>query len=112
MILIGTLLSSCAKDQSSNIYGVVSHHEVKIPFAKVYVKYGTNLWPGADVTLYDVMVEADTNANYSLDNLSKGWNYIYATGYDSGFSDSVFGGIPFEIKKKKSNLEINVPVTE
>ena len=105
-------IQSCSKTQSASIEGEVRHHETLIPTAKVYVKYGTNLWPGADVSEYDTMVVADINAYYSIDNFDIGWHYVYATGYDPQISDSVSGGVPFEIKKKKSTLNKNVPVTE
>lgn len=105
-------LLSCEKKGKAEIFGTVAHHEAIIPHAMVYIKLGTNVFPGEDLSQYDFSVEASHHATYSFTELQTGLAYVYAVGWDEAISDSVFGGIPFEISEKKQVLEVNIPVTE
>ena len=114
--IVALLGLSCNKEGvggKASISGAVMHHEVAIPSANVYIKYGANAFPGFDLEQYDDQTTASaTDASYSFTNLYKGEYFIYCTGYDASFMEEVLGGIPVEIKKKKENIEIDIPVKE
>lgn len=111
-IILLTGLISCDKEGKATIEGQIAHHDVIIPNAKIYIKFGTNVFPGQNVSVYDVNTITNSEGFYSIENMHTGLHYAFAVGYDPGISDSVFGGIPFEIKLKKSILKVNIPVTE
>jgi len=114
--IVALLGLSCNKEGvggKASISGAVMHHEVAIPSATVYIKYGANAFPGFDLEQYDDHRTASTtDATYSFTNLYKGEYYLYSTGYDVSSMEDVSGGVPVKIKKKKENIEIDIPVKE
>ena len=107
-------VTSCHKEGTggkSSIKGVVKHHEKPIPNCVVYIKYGTEDFPGTDVSKYDASTTADGSANYSFKDLRKGDYYLYGVGYDTDISEIVTGGVGVKLKYNKET-NINVPVTE
>lgn len=107
-------ISGCKKEGiggNAEVAFHVKHHETVIPFAKVYIKYGTKEFPGTDLSLYDDSTLTDAEAHGHFHGLVKGDYYVYGVGYDSSISDVVVGGIPVQLKAKQV-LEIDVPVTE
>ena len=115
-LLISSLLFSCGKEGpggKSSIQGSVKHHSQLIPGAVVYIKYGAKESPGSNVTYYDASANADANAHYEFVDMKKGDYYLFAIGFDSTIVMTVSGGIPVEIKTKKSStVTADVPVTE
>ncbi len=116
ILVLLLFLTSCSKDEGvdgkASVSGTVAHHETIIPYAIVYIQYGSQGFPGSSPSLYEQSVMADKDGNYIIDDLAKGAYYLYATGYDISISDSVFGGIPINIEKRKEQVNTNVPVTE
>ena len=111
--LLGLSCNKAGVGGKASISGAVMHHEVPIPNAAVYIKYGANAFPGFDLEQYDDQTTASaTDASYSFTNLYKGEYFIYCTGYDASIMEEVLGGVPVEIKKKRENIEIDVPVKE
>ena len=105
-------ISSCKKEGiggKSKVSGNVKHHTKLIPNAIVYIKYGAKEFPGADVSIYDDQVTADTNAHFEFDGLQKGDYYLYGVGIDG--SNIVVGGIGVKLRRNE-DLESDVPVTE
>jgi len=105
------LAASCNESGQATISGQVKHHSDSIPNAVVYIKFNSE-FPGTDVNFYDESVPCDAQGNYSFYEVPKGTHYLYGAGWDAGISDSVFGGIPVLIDKKKLNKEVDVPITE
>jgi hypothetical protein len=93
------------------------HHSKSIPNTTVYIKYGTNQFPGEDVAVYDDKLIAkpmagEPDAHVHFENLRKGKYYLYGIGYDSAIAKTVKGGIPVEIKTKVGETEVTLPITE
>ncbi len=105
-------LVSCDKNKVATVTGHVMHHEKPIGHAQVYLKFGTNYFPGENLGSYDVNVQADDHGHFTFDKIPTGEFYVYAFGWDDEISDSVFGGIPSEILKKTKNIDLNIPVVE
>jgi len=109
-------ITSCKKEGTggkATITGHVKHHEVHIPDAVVYIKYGAKELPGTNASDFDAQTIASSgDGHYAFEGLQKGNYYLYATGYDSNISENVFGGIPVKIKKKTETVETDVPVVE
>lgn len=95
----------------ATVQGTVAHHDRLIPNAVVYVKFGASEFPGPSPDLYDMQVNANLDAFYTIEELHKGDYYLYGVGYDSSISQTVQGGIPIKINSNDIN-EIDVPVTE
>jgi hypothetical protein len=111
--LLGLSCNKAGVGGKASISGAVMHHEVPITSATVYIKYGADAFPGFDLDQYDDQRTASaTDASYSFTNLYKGDYYIYSTGYDTSRMEVVSGGVPVKIKKKKENIEIDIPVKE
>lgn len=114
-VLLVLLCFSCTKEGPGGkvvIKGRVMHHSLPIPHATVYIKYGTQDFPGSNITYYDANTTADASANYQFTNLRKGDYYLFGVGFDSSIVESVSGGIPVKISHKDETLNVDVPVIE
>ncbi len=106
---------TCKKNElggKSTIKGVVAHHNKKIPYATVFIKFNAKDSPGADTTVYDSKVRADQDGNYSF-KCYKGDYYLYGYGHDFSVDSPwvVKGGVPAHIRNKE-DLSVDVAVTE
>jgi len=112
------MLLSCkkeeGKDGQAKISGTIQHHADPIPFASVFIHYGSLESPGNKPEQYQDSVKADANGKFEFPNLQKGKYYLYSTGWDSKWNppSTVFGGIPVEIFQRKELLTVIVPVSE
>lgn len=97
---------------NASIQGQVVHHDIPIPDALIFIKYGATEFPGKSPANYDDMVQANTtDGTFEINNLEKGDYYLYGSGYDAQIFDSVFGGIYVELKRNQA-LETDIPITE
>jgi len=124
--LIGLTFTNCTKEEeeiviqetpgiggTSIITGHVKHHDVHIPNATVYIKYGATELPGTDSSDFDDYTVASTgDGHYEFEELKKGNYYLYSTGYDSTISEIVKGGVPTRINSEPETVEIDIPVAE
>jgi len=116
-LLISGLLA-CKQEAGSGgmarIRGQVQHHEDPIPFASVYIHYGSNDIPTAGPAGYQDSTRADAQGNYTFKDLKKGKYYLYSIGYDANWSppSTVFGGMPAQIYQRKEDVILNIPVSE
>jgi len=109
------LLTCCSKEGTGGkaaINGKVLHHSTPIPGATVYIKYGAKESPGTNIPDYDSNVIADSSAHYQFADLKAGDYYLFAVGFDSTTVQTVYGGIPVDIKSKAETVVSDVPVTE
>lgn len=89
------------------------HHEQPIKGATVYVRFGAKELSGTSPTDFDLAVIGDsTDTKVQIKNLWKGDYYVYATGYDSAFSQIVSGGMHVKLKGKTGETEKDLAVTE
>jgi len=114
-IIIAISLFSCKKNQTggrSKISGLVAHHGVLIPNARVYIKFNANEFPGDDYSLYDTYIDADEHGKYDI-SFYKGTYYLYAKGYDYNipYPHLVKGGLSVTLRHKE-NLKKDIAVTE
>jgi len=113
--LLMTVLLACKQEAGTGgkarIRGQVQHHEAAIPFASVYIHYGSNDIPTAG---YQDSTRADAQGNYTFQNLQKGKYYIYSIGFDANWSppSTVFGGMPTQVYQRKEDVILNIPVSE
>ena len=89
ILAAGILLMGCKKDDEIEAGTVtldvhVHHHHVPIPNAKIFVKNGTQQFPGQDTTQYDASYTTDANGYYKIANVGNGKKemVIYAKGID------------------------------
>ncbi len=118
-ILIATLsitaIASCKKEGTggkASVTGKILHHSLPVPNATVYIKYGTQEFPGTEPSAYDASVTAGSDAKYTFSDLRKGNYYLFSIGYDTAISQTVRGGVPIGIKSKTESLTSDIPVTE
>jgi len=97
---------------NATVKGIVLHHSKPIANARIFIKYGTNNFPGTDTTLYDHQGIADLNGNFSF-QLYKGKYYLYAIGYDYAIVPPyiVKGGIPVTLRSAEE-LTKTIGITE
>ena len=110
-------LLSCEKDNAGPggtaiVHGNISHDSRSIPFASVYIKYGTIDFPGTDTSLYDNKIAANLSGFYEFIELQNGKYYIYVEGYDQQISEEVNGGIGLRIEQEGQEMEADILVEE
>ena len=69
---------------------LVQHHGVPIPYARIFVKNGTLIFPGTDTTLYDARYVTDANGRLTISQIPNGqgaYTY-YAKGIDPGWDST------------------------
>jgi hypothetical protein len=120
-ILFGIIILACAASITachkegtggkSAVSGSVKHHEMFIPNAVVYIKYGAKDFPGTNTSEYDNSVTADAEAHFEFRDFRKGDYYLYAIGYDNQILANVSGGIAVTLKYNKESFT-DIPVTE
>ncbi len=115
-LLIILLFASCKKNElggKSTIKGKVAHHGKAIANATVYIKFGTQDSPGADVSKYDSKTDADISGNYEFPEVYKGEYYLYAVGKDFAIPSpyDVVGGLPTRLRYNET-VVLDIPVSE
>lgn len=111
-------LSACQKEEGKNgkalIQGIVQHHNQAIPFASVFIHYGSLESPGTRPDNYQDSVKSDAQGKFEFRDLAKGKYYLYSTGWDAQWTPPsvVFGGIPVEIFQRKESVAVTLPVSE
>ena len=89
------------------------HHGDETRPYNVYVKFNTQEFPGENPALYDLQIAADTTENHiEIENLKRGYYYIYMTAFDTSISAIVTGGIPTTVTMTAGEMDLDVPVTE
>ncbi len=90
------------------------HHQKAIPYAKVYIKFNAKEFPGADVSVYNTVIDADQNGNFLISNIYHGDYYFYSVGFDSDIAAPgiVKGGTYLQVKRFKEIPAFVVPVSE
>ena len=118
LIICALSFFGCKKNQlggKSDIKGKVTHHDVAIPNARVYIKFNATEFPGTDVSVYDTFIDADHNGNFEIKKIYHGSYYFYAVGTDpaiSSIADNVKGGTALKVKMLKEVTGFVVPVSE
>lgn len=110
-------MNSCKKGGTggtTSIVTTVTHHGKAIAGAKVYVKYGSYNFPGADTSLYNSSQVTSIDGYATFKNLKYGYYQFYTVTFDSSVNSSVSGnaGLKVKMKDEGNELELNVPVTE
>jgi hypothetical protein len=69
---------------------LVQHHNVPIPYARIFVKNGTLVFPGTDTTLYDARYVCDANGRLVISEIPNGQEAFtyYAKGIDPGWDST------------------------
>ena len=88
------------------------HHDVAIPYARVYIKFNATEFPGKDVSAYNTYIDADHNGNFLIEKIYHGKYYFYAVWIDNSIGQPVSGGIALKVKMLKEVTGFEVPVTE
>ncbi len=89
------------------------HHGKETRPYNVYVKFNTQDFPGENPSLYDLQIAADTTENHiEIENLKRGYYYIYMTAFDTSIAAVVKGGIPTSVTQTAGEIDLDVPVTE
>ena len=76
------------------------HHHQPVPWAKVYIKYNTDIFPGYDkpASYYDASFETGADARGCLQPVPEGKHWLVSLGYDSlYYPHEVFGSLPVTI---------------
>lgn len=118
ILTISSVIIACKKNGTggdATIAAFPQHHGKAIYGATAYIKYKAKDLPDNPTVNYDLKVVGDPKEDHvHIDGMLPGNYYLYAVGYDSAISQTVKGGIALSIKysEKKSELDINIPVTE
>ena len=115
-VIAAFVLISCNKVEAGKggnglIDGVAVHHNLRIGEAQIYIKYGAEEFPGTDLSEYDDNVTANANGEFAFPDLNEGNYFIYGAGFDPVLNDSVFGGIPVELREDESKTVV-LAITE
>lgn len=120
-------VTSCKKagtDGATTIVVFPQHHGRAIPNHQgypdsVYVKFNATDLPSDPTHNYDAVFVGEIGEDHvHCDSLHTGKYYLYATGWDTTLNvptgERVFGGMAIRIKYKdrKTEIDLNVPVTE
>lgn len=113
-VLFLFILVSCKKEGiggKSGISGNSMHHERQIPGLRVFVSYGSKVFPSNKK--FDDSLQLPTNSsNFSFSGLQKGDYYIYARGMDTVENHIVSGGTFVVLAKSEIRSNIIIPVSE
>jgi hypothetical protein len=109
---------SCKKEQGTGttITGeiklevTVHHHAWGVPYMPVYLKKNTNQFPGHDTARYEIKGSTDNDGSVTFNGLHPGDYYLYASGYDLVWGDTVIGYKPVSLTF--GNLANNTFTTE
>ncbi len=117
LLWILVTVASCTKPGlggRNDYYVTPQHHSRNIPGCTLYIKYGTQEFPGADASAYDVQYPAANADSVRLlvSGLKKGDYYFYCVGYDTLIAAPVTGGIPVKIRSTSGTTYLAVPITE
>jgi hypothetical protein len=119
------VIASCRKDDNNpstpsgkggnaTIQATPQHHGKNIDSCTVYIKYNTSDAP-ADGKYDDsaVCLQIGNKPVATFTQLKKGPYYLYGRGWDTSISQTVVGGIPYNVPDTIVNAyPVNVPVTE
>ena len=106
---------SCKKGGTggnTTVITMVTHHGKTIQGAKVFIKYGSYNFPGTDTSKYNARQLTGIDGYTPFNNLTRGYYYFYAVGYDSTARQTVTGKAGLKIREKGAELELTIPVTE
>lgn len=126
IIAVSFFLDGCKKDELAGtspkvtsgkiiLTARVLHHQYPVAGCSVYIKSSATEFPGTDGGKYDQKLVSDPNGYVQFNNLLSGNYYLYATGYDVNFADSVMGYIPLTLEAKPNQVKeesVNIPVSE
>lgn len=108
------IIGGCKKNDiggKSTINGTVVHHATAIPYARVFIKFNAQEFPGNDTTFYDNKISADASGKFEI-KVYKGNYYLYSVGIDNtSAKPDVRGGVPVKVRHKEV-VEVTVPVTD
>ena len=93
----------------------VLHHTYYIPYSRVYIKNGTNVWPGNSPSFYDSSLLSDETGRITFSGLSGGKYVFWAVGYDVAVADSVSGYMMINstlAHGEKKSIDLTIPVSE
>jgi len=107
--------TGCKKNQlggKSEVSGYVKHHANVMPGARIFIKTGTQDFPGSDTTKYDHVVKADERGFFKI-SFYKGEYYLYGVVYDYNLNPPEWasGGLPIRLRTNE-DMEITLAVTE
>ena len=111
----GNTVAIAGKGGTATLVVYPQHHLVarNLVNMKVFIKYNTLDVPLNN--LYDDSVSCiknDTTSSATLTGLANGDYYLFASGQDTSFHQSVKGGSPYRISQQNNTLEYNIPVSE
>jgi hypothetical protein len=85
------------------------HHSWDVQYIKVWIKKNATEFPGNDTTVYSASATTDSYGKADFGNLSPANYYIYATGFDAIWGDTVYGNIPVSLLGPElANTTVNV----
>lgn len=117
-VIATLIISSCCKpglDGNLTLIAYPNHHEGKVFYDTIMVKYGGTTYAGGTPASYDhVFIGKPGDTTVVCDGLGCGQYYFFARGYDSLRKLYVSGGIPVTIKHSDRNSTqlLNIAVTE
>lgn len=92
------ICASCSKNDDENVVQAkielnvqCKHHSWNVAAIDVYLKKNATQWPGQDISQYDLHKQTDIDGMATFSNLGPGNYYVYATGYDVIWGDTVIG---------------------
>ncbi|HQU99777.1 MAG: hypothetical protein JNK61_04755 [Bacteroidia bacterium] len=120
------LIASCDEDDKCNagtggnvvLVTKPQHHGKAIISQAAYldsafIKFNTKEFPGANASLYDLVVAGEIGEDHvHISGLKCGDYYIYMSGWDTTINQRVTGGLPYSFSQESGEINLVVPVTE
>lgn len=102
----GVILYACQREPEQPIVAAskkatlvveVMHHHWTVPGIPVYLKKDATEFPGMDTASYDLLQVTNQGGNVQFRDLIYGNYYLFVSGWDPVFNDSVIGYKPVVI---------------
>lgn len=117
-LMVNLMISSiwfpgCQKEETTGeIQGNLSlalqikHHSWGVPYTDVYLKSNCTVFPGKDTLAYDFHLQTDNDGFVEFLRLHPGNYFVYSSGYDMIWGDTVIGYCPVTLPISSGNTRI------
>ena len=101
LLVSGLFVFSCEKQNASgSLLATFKSHGGSVPFATIYIKYGTNNNPNIPLSQYDQSQRADGTGQVYFNELLPGDYYLFAMGFDAKARKMIKGDTSIKVRPR------------